>query len=114
MIERYRARPQAARARNSNLVSGGQCQLFRHTILRRFSWPSLAYMYRWPKTLFIFSNPGKTYTTDGSVKHYTWAQTQQIQNRHDFRDIYARHRWLILSGCGWKLRGIDCLHEFAQ
>ena len=45
---------QTARARISNPVSGGQCHL---TILRRFSWPSLAYMcsaaHRWPKARFI-------------------------------------------------------------
>ena len=34
----------SARARISNLVSGGQCHLNHLTILRRFSWPSLAYM----------------------------------------------------------------------
>ena len=32
------------RARISNSVSGGQCHLNHLTILRRFSWPSLAYM----------------------------------------------------------------------
>ena len=37
-------RPQTARARISNPVSGGQCHLIHLTILRRFSWPSLAYM----------------------------------------------------------------------
>ena len=31
-------------ARISNPVSGGQCHLNHLTILRRFSWPSLAYM----------------------------------------------------------------------
>ena len=31
-------------ARISNPVSGGQCHLIHLTILRRFSWPSLAYM----------------------------------------------------------------------
>ena len=30
--------------RMSNLVSGGQCHLNHLTSLRRFSWPSLAYM----------------------------------------------------------------------
>ena len=35
---------QTARARISNPVSGGQCHLNHLTILRRFSWPSLAYM----------------------------------------------------------------------
>ena len=35
---------QTARARISNPVSGGQCHLIHLTILRRFSWPSLAYM----------------------------------------------------------------------
>ena len=44
MTERWRARPQTARARISNPVSGGQCHLNYLTILRRFSWPSLAYM----------------------------------------------------------------------
>ena len=39
-----RARPQTARARISNPVSGGQCHLNHLTILRRFSWLSLAYM----------------------------------------------------------------------
>ena len=34
----------SARARISNPVSGGQCHLNHLTILRRFSWPSLAYM----------------------------------------------------------------------
>ena len=29
---------------NLNPVSGGQCHLIHLTILRRFSWPSLAYM----------------------------------------------------------------------
>ena len=38
------ARPQTARARISNPVSGGQCHLIHLTILRRFSWPSSAYM----------------------------------------------------------------------
>ena len=38
------ARPQTARARISNPVSGGQCHLIHLIILRRFSWPSLAYM----------------------------------------------------------------------
>ena len=33
-----------ARARISNPVSGGPCHLNHLTILRRFSWPSLAYM----------------------------------------------------------------------
>ena len=32
-----------ARTRISNPVSGGQCHLIHLTILRRFSWPSLAY-----------------------------------------------------------------------
>ena len=39
-----RARPQTARVRILNPVSGGQCYLIHLTILRRFSWPSLAYM----------------------------------------------------------------------
>ena len=39
---RWRARPQPARARILNPVSGGQCHL---TILRRFSWPNLGYMF---------------------------------------------------------------------
>ena len=38
------ARPQTARARISSPVSGGQCHLIHLTILRRFSWSSLAYM----------------------------------------------------------------------
>ena len=33
------------RARISNHVSGGQCHLNHLTILRRFSWPSLAYIW---------------------------------------------------------------------
>ena len=44
VTERWRARPQTARARNSNPVSGRQYHLIHFTILRRFSWPSLAYM----------------------------------------------------------------------
>ena len=39
-----RARPQTARARISNSVSGGQCHLIHLSIIRRFSWPSLAHM----------------------------------------------------------------------
>ena len=38
MTESERARPQMARARISNPVSGGQCHL---TIHRMFFWPSL-------------------------------------------------------------------------
>ena len=37
-------RPQTTRARISNPVSGGQYHLIHLTILRRFSWLSLAYM----------------------------------------------------------------------
>ena len=51
MTERYRARPQTSRLWILNPVSGGQAHLIYHlihhppsTILRRFSWPSLAYM----------------------------------------------------------------------
>ena len=44
VTEKWRARPQTARARISYPVSGGQCHLNHLTILRRFSWPSLAYM----------------------------------------------------------------------
>ena len=51
VTERYRARPQTARGRILNSVSEGQCHLNHLTILRRFSWPNLA--YRWPKTPFI-------------------------------------------------------------
>ena len=40
-----RARPQTSRARISNPVSGGQCHRIHLTIVRRFSWPSLAYNY---------------------------------------------------------------------
>ena len=36
--------PRTARARRSNPVFGGQCHLIHLTILRKFSWPSLAYM----------------------------------------------------------------------
>ena len=35
---------QTARARIPNPVSGGQCHLIHRIMLRRFSWPSLAYM----------------------------------------------------------------------
>ena len=38
------ARPQTSRARISYPVSEGQCLLIHLTILRRFSWPSLAYI----------------------------------------------------------------------
>ena len=38
------ARPQTDRARISHDVPGGQCHLNHLTILRRLSWPSLAYM----------------------------------------------------------------------
>ena len=44
VTERWGVQPQIAKARISNLVSGGQCHLIYLTILRRFSWPSLAYM----------------------------------------------------------------------
>ena len=37
-------RPDIARVRNSNPVSGGQSHLIHLTILGRFSWLSLAYM----------------------------------------------------------------------
>ena len=43
-IWKWVARPQTARARVSNSVSGEQCHLIHLTILWRFSWPSLAYM----------------------------------------------------------------------
>ena len=47
VIERYRARHQTARARISNPVSGGQCHLIHLTILlRRLSWPGLAYVHK--------------------------------------------------------------------
>ena len=44
VVERYRARPQTARAQISNSVSGGLCHLIHLTILRRFSWSGIAYM----------------------------------------------------------------------
>ena len=44
MTEMQRARPQTDRARNSNLVSGGQCLLIHLTILARFSQPTLGCM----------------------------------------------------------------------
>ena len=44
VTERWRARPQNARAQISHPVNGGQCHLNHLTILRRFSWPSLAYL----------------------------------------------------------------------
>ena len=51
VTERQRARPQTARARISNPVSGGQCHIIHLTILRTFSRPICA--QRWPKTPFI-------------------------------------------------------------
>ena len=54
MTERYRARPQTAEAQILIPVSGEQCRFIHLTILRRFSWPSFAYMsQRWPKTPLI-------------------------------------------------------------
>ena len=44
VTERWRARPQTARVQISSPVSGGQCHMSHLTILRRFSWPSLAYI----------------------------------------------------------------------
>ena len=44
IVGSLRAQPQTAKARISNPVSGGKCHLIHVTILRRFSWPSLAYM----------------------------------------------------------------------
>ena len=46
VTEMYRTWPQTARVRISNPVSGGQCHLIHLTILRRFSWPSLAYVHK--------------------------------------------------------------------
>ena len=55
VTERYRAGPQTVRARISNPVSVGQCHLIHLTILRRFSWSSLAYMCaKVSKAPFIF------------------------------------------------------------
>ena len=54
VTKRWRARPQAARTRILNSVSGGQCHLIHLTILRKFSWPGVAYyVHRWPKTPFM-------------------------------------------------------------
>ena len=55
VTERWRARPQTASARISHSVSGEQCHLIHFTILKRCSWPSLAYIcaQRWPKTTLI-------------------------------------------------------------
>ena len=45
------------KARISNPVAGGQCHLNHLIILRRFSWPSLAYMCTKPDSFhFIFAN----------------------------------------------------------
>ena len=44
IVESLRDREVACSASDSNPVSGGQCHFIHLTILRRFSWPSLAYM----------------------------------------------------------------------
>ena len=44
LVERLRVRPQTARVRISNPVSGGQCYLIHLTIFRWLSWSSLTYM----------------------------------------------------------------------
>ena len=75
VTKRWRARPQTAKARISNPVSGGQCHPIHLTILRRFSWPSLAYMCtkvaRTPFILFHLPpiharNAGADPTTSGN------------------------------------------------
>ena len=58
----------------SNPVFGGQCNLIHHTILRRFSWPSLAYMcvQRWPTTpliLFLLKVIESRYISLSFLKH---------------------------------------------
>ena len=52
MTEMWRARPQTARVRISNSVSGRQCHLIHLTILRRFPGPIVC-AQRWPTTPFI-------------------------------------------------------------
>ena len=42
--DRERSLPQTTRARISNHVSGAQCHIIHIIILRRFNWPSSAYM----------------------------------------------------------------------
>ena len=44
IVGSLRDREVASSGSGSNPVSGGQCHLIYLTILRRFSWPSLAYM----------------------------------------------------------------------
>ena len=44
VTDKKRTRPRIARARICNLVSGGQCHRIHLTVLKRFSWPSLACM----------------------------------------------------------------------
>ena len=51
------------KARISNPVSGGQCHLIHLTILKRFSWPSLAYMYRRRLQFNTFSAKEFLYTS---------------------------------------------------
>ena len=46
VTQRQRARLQTARALISNPVSGGQCHLIHLTIVRRLSWPILAYVHK--------------------------------------------------------------------
>ena len=59
---RERVRPQTARARIFNYVSGGQCHLIHFTILKRFSWLRLAYICLRPHSFhFIYAcNAGTT------------------------------------------------------
>ena len=72
-----RARPQTTGARILSPVSGGQSHLIYLTILRRFSWPSLAYILcaqRWPTIPFIYAFwvMNKQENVHGSREFFSW------------------------------------------
>ena len=72
---RQRARPQTAMARIWNSVSGRRCHLIHPTILRRLSWPSLAYMCKTPFIYFHLCHQRRcTALTITSRGYWKWQE----------------------------------------
>ena len=111
VTERWRARPQTTSARISNYVSGEQCHLIHFTILKRFSWPSLAYIcaQRWPKTTLIsfhiehyIINPGiSTYFNNKKQDKYIkfnfrrtrWGGGVTFQGMRRSKQTFGANKW---------------------
>ena len=93
-VQSFNVQPQIARARISNLVSGGQCHLIHLTIFKRFSWSSLTYMCTKVAYMALHQNGMRSLGPISLKRSFLYVQSFNIKRWDHLKSLTVNERKL--------------------